>query len=33
MAKTTVMSRLSSKSLLVYRSAARRLDGIELQPA
>jgi hypothetical protein len=33
MAETTVMSRLSSKSLLVYRSAARQLGGIELQTA
>lgn len=33
MSDTTVMSRFSSNSLLVYRSAARRLDGIELQTA
>lgn len=33
MADTTAMSRLSSKSFFVYRSAARRLDGIELQTA
>ena len=33
MADTTVMSSLSSKSLPVYKSAARRLDGIELRAA
>ncbi len=31
MADTTVVSHVSSKRLLVYRSAARGLDGVELQ--